>query len=250
MEFDPGRLERRADAVRRFPAAASSACRRWPTTAGASAAWRPTTRKEDESGTYALHTLGENETIARLATGIKRFKLPDEFNSSRSTSKSPTEPKTGHRHRGARAPGPDLREPPAVSQGGRVLAAAAEGLSQRRREQPKQLAAATRPDRGQLGPLRAGHDAAGRQGRHGRVPLPQRQAGRVHGPRNQGREAAGRREGVPQVAAPSSSTGRRSTSATSATGSSQQEPEAVPRQAGGPVEHGRSSRAKTTSTSG
>ena len=34
----------------------------------------------DESGTYALHTLGEDETIARLATGVKRFKLPDEFN--------------------------------------------------------------------------------------------------------------------------------------------------------------------------
>ncbi len=36
--------------------------------------------KEDESGIYALHTLGEDETIARLATGVKRFKLPDEFN--------------------------------------------------------------------------------------------------------------------------------------------------------------------------
>ncbi len=36
--------------------------------------------REDQSGTYALHTLGEDETIARLATGIKRFKLPDEFN--------------------------------------------------------------------------------------------------------------------------------------------------------------------------
>ncbi|MSR58152.1 MAG: alpha-2-macroglobulin [Planctomycetaceae bacterium] len=36
--------------------------------------------KENESGTYALHTLGDDETIARLATGIKRFKLPDEFN--------------------------------------------------------------------------------------------------------------------------------------------------------------------------
>ena len=35
---------------------------------------------EDESGTYALHTLEENETIARLATGIKRFELPDEHN--------------------------------------------------------------------------------------------------------------------------------------------------------------------------
>jgi len=33
-----------------------------------------------ESGTYALHTLAETETIARLATGIKRFELPEEFN--------------------------------------------------------------------------------------------------------------------------------------------------------------------------
>jgi uncharacterized protein YfaS (alpha-2-macroglobulin family)/tetratricopeptide (TPR) repeat protein len=35
---------------------------------------------KNESGTFALHTLGEDETIARLATGIKRFKLPEEFN--------------------------------------------------------------------------------------------------------------------------------------------------------------------------
>ena len=34
----------------------------------------------DESGTYELHTLRQDETIARLASGIKRFKLPDEFN--------------------------------------------------------------------------------------------------------------------------------------------------------------------------
>ncbi|HID78668.1 MAG TPA: alpha-2-macroglobulin [Planctomycetaceae bacterium] len=36
--------------------------------------------RPEESGTYALHTLEENETIARLATGIKRFTLPEEFN--------------------------------------------------------------------------------------------------------------------------------------------------------------------------
>jgi uncharacterized protein YfaS (alpha-2-macroglobulin family) len=35
---------------------------------------------KNESGTYALDTLNDSETIARLATGIKRFKLPDEFN--------------------------------------------------------------------------------------------------------------------------------------------------------------------------
>ena len=34
----------------------------------------------NESGPFALPGLGEDETIARLATGIKRFKLPDEFN--------------------------------------------------------------------------------------------------------------------------------------------------------------------------
>ncbi|MGE3316085.1 MAG: MG2 domain-containing protein, partial [Planctomycetaceae bacterium] len=35
---------------------------------------------KDESGPYAMHTLGQDETIARMATGVKRFKLPDEFN--------------------------------------------------------------------------------------------------------------------------------------------------------------------------
>jgi uncharacterized protein YfaS (alpha-2-macroglobulin family) len=37
-------------------------------------------RKNDQSGPYALHTLTDEESIARLATGIKRFKVPDEFN--------------------------------------------------------------------------------------------------------------------------------------------------------------------------
>jgi len=37
--------------------------------------------KKNESGTYDLHTLKDEETIAKLASGIKRFKLPDEFNS-------------------------------------------------------------------------------------------------------------------------------------------------------------------------
>ena len=36
--------------------------------------------KKNESGPYELTSLGEDETIARLATGIRRFKLPDEFN--------------------------------------------------------------------------------------------------------------------------------------------------------------------------
>ncbi|HSI34601.1 MAG TPA: MG2 domain-containing protein, partial [Tepidisphaeraceae bacterium] len=36
--------------------------------------------KKNESGPYAVSTLKDNETIALLATGIKRFELPDEFN--------------------------------------------------------------------------------------------------------------------------------------------------------------------------
>jgi len=37
-------------------------------------------KEEAESGPYAVSQLKDNETIARLATGIKRFTLPDEFN--------------------------------------------------------------------------------------------------------------------------------------------------------------------------
>jgi uncharacterized protein YfaS (alpha-2-macroglobulin family) len=52
--------------------------------------------KKDESGTYALHTLKENETIAKLATGIKRFDLPDEFNHIKLYQTIAAEVKGGH----------------------------------------------------------------------------------------------------------------------------------------------------------
>ena len=51
--------------------------------------------KKNESGTYALHTLKENETIAKLANGIKRFELPDEFNFIKVYQEIVAEPKTG-----------------------------------------------------------------------------------------------------------------------------------------------------------
>ena len=35
---------------------------------------------QQQTPTFALETLTEDETLAKLATGIKRFKLPDEFN--------------------------------------------------------------------------------------------------------------------------------------------------------------------------
>ncbi len=36
--------------------------------------------KKPESGPYDVHTLTDAETIAKLATGVRRFNLPDEFN--------------------------------------------------------------------------------------------------------------------------------------------------------------------------
>lgn len=50
---------------------------------------------EDESGTYALHTLTESETIAKLATGIKRFDLPDDYNFLKIWKTIADEPATG-----------------------------------------------------------------------------------------------------------------------------------------------------------
>jgi len=37
-------------------------------------------QKDKKNGTFTVHTLSDDETIAHLASGIKRFKLPDEFN--------------------------------------------------------------------------------------------------------------------------------------------------------------------------
>ncbi len=51
--------------------------------------------RKDESGPYALHTLGEDETIARLATGIKRLALPADFNYLRVYQRIADNPGTG-----------------------------------------------------------------------------------------------------------------------------------------------------------
>ncbi|MEI6809793.1 MAG: alpha-2-macroglobulin, partial [bacterium] len=40
----------------------------------------PEEEKTETGSMYQLHTLGEDETIARLATGVKRFKLPEDVN--------------------------------------------------------------------------------------------------------------------------------------------------------------------------
>ena len=52
--------------------------------------------KKNESGPYALQTLADDETIARLATGIKRFKLPAEFDFIKIYAQIAAEPGTGY----------------------------------------------------------------------------------------------------------------------------------------------------------
>jgi uncharacterized protein YfaS (alpha-2-macroglobulin family) len=50
--------------------------------------------RPEASGPFALDTLGDDETIARLASGIKRFKLPDEFNPIKIYQTIADDPKT------------------------------------------------------------------------------------------------------------------------------------------------------------
>ncbi|HZZ71605.1 MAG TPA: MG2 domain-containing protein [Pirellulales bacterium] len=52
--------------------------------------------KKNESGPYALATLKDTEAIARLATGIKRFDLPDAFNFIKLYQQIIDDPQTGH----------------------------------------------------------------------------------------------------------------------------------------------------------
>jgi len=55
------------------------------------------TDDNSEPGTFALHTLGEGETMAKLATGVKRFELPDEFNFIKIYRELTEGPKSDHR---------------------------------------------------------------------------------------------------------------------------------------------------------
>ena len=207
--------------------------------------------KADESGTYALHTLKENETIARLASGIKRFTLPDEFNYIKIFQTDRREPPQAAAGRcthwsiwpkSSRTGGSTPRRPI-------IGSGCLKDFPNAGSEPPPGLAAAARPDRRQLGPLRAGHDPARRPRGHRRVPLPQRTPDRLYGPRDQGREAAGRREGVSQVESPQSRLGenqhRRYRLSPGA-----KEPETVHGPRGGPVADAGRAAGRTISTSG
>ena len=52
--------------------------------------------RPEDSGALALDELRDEETIARLATGVKRFSLPDEFNPIKIYQSIADDPRTGH----------------------------------------------------------------------------------------------------------------------------------------------------------
>ena len=67
-----------------------------------------------------LEPWADDETIARLATGVKRFKLPDEFNPIKIYQAIAGDPETGHGEEALDAPGDDLRKSPPVRPRGRI----------------------------------------------------------------------------------------------------------------------------------
>ncbi len=50
----------------------------------------------DEDAPYAVHTLADDETLAKLATGVKRFTLPEEFRTIALYRQIADAPKAGH----------------------------------------------------------------------------------------------------------------------------------------------------------
>ncbi len=129
---------------------------------------------EQGSQTYALHTLQENETIAKLATGVKRFDLPDEFNFIKLFQELGADQASGMSEQALNRLAEIFENrrqyPPPPNTGDESIAKHGAGPNNWKQDRP-------RPDRRATGAVRGRGDATGcRQGGHGRFPLPQRQA--------------------------------------------------------------------------
>ena len=127
--------------------------------------------RPEASGPYALDTLKDDETIARLATGIKRFKLPDEFNPIKIYQTIADDPKTGKDEEA-------LNGLATIFENRRQLDRAAQYL-ERSRELHGDGNGGWKQKRldqilGAWGQFETPDDSAGRPGSHGRLPLPQR----------------------------------------------------------------------------
>ena len=117
---------------------------------------------DKKTGTFALHTLKDKETIARLATGLKRFDVPDEFNwikiyervADRARTSSGAKPPSAISPRNTRI----AASIPAPPRSGNVaIKEYGPGKNDWRQNTP-------RPNRRQLGPLRERPNATRRQG--------------------------------------------------------------------------------------
>ncbi len=150
---------------------------------------------DKKSGTFALHTLKDDETIAKLATGIKRFTLPDEFNwikiDERVAGRGKSQPGEQARDLLAQEYEDRRQYVKAAEAWKKAIEEYGAGHDEFRQKRLDQIV-------GNWGRFEPGADAAGRQEGHRRFPLPQRQEGVLRGPRHQGRQAARRREGLPQ----------------------------------------------------
>ena len=136
-------------------------------------------RKAYESGIYALHMLGEDETIARLATGIRRFKLPDEFNYIKIYQQVAGEPRSAQAVEALDRLAQIFENRRQYPQGGRLLAAAAHGLPCPRCPRAWQGCSTRCRQLGRFEPRITSQPAAAATDR---VSLPQRPPNRVHGP--------------------------------------------------------------------
>ena len=106
-------------------------------------------RRAEATGPYALDTLKDDETIAWLASGIKRFKLPDEFNPIKIYQAIAENPKTGQ---GELA----LNSLASIFENRRQFDRAADYLKKSRElygDKDEQQETPDRPDPGCLGPV-------------------------------------------------------------------------------------------------
>ena len=88
----PGLAQHDSNGAGRFSSEPVRTSRRWRIHRSSA---RSADGQPEASGPYAVDTLAEDETIARLATGIKRFKMPDEFNPIKIYQTIAADPKTG-----------------------------------------------------------------------------------------------------------------------------------------------------------
>ena len=127
VEFDAEPDQRDPHEVRRFPPAAVRRADDGRVRLAVRPRWRPTTaRRTTKRHLRRCASLGEDETIARLATGIKRFKLPDEFNYIKIYQQVADEPQDGPSASDALEHlAPIFENRRQYPEGGRLLAAAA-----------------------------------------------------------------------------------------------------------------------------